>query len=135
MAKRSSKTSKKLIAVELGAGVVAAAAAAAAAYFFSSKKSRRRVRSWMLKAKAEVLEKMEKLKEINDQVYRDIVDSVMKKYQVVKSVDPKELEQFAQDLKSHWKNIQRELKAIHTKAKTAKKCTSSKAKASRRKER
>ena len=99
----------------LGAGLVAVAAAAAGTYFlYGSKnapKNRKMVKAWSLKAKGEVLEKLEKLKEVNEEVYHNIVDQVSAKYETLKNIDKKDVMAFADELKKHWKGIEKEVKA------------------------
>jgi hypothetical protein len=90
-----------------------AAAAAAGVYFIYGKKElqkkAKKVRGWALKAKGEVLEKIEKMKAVDEKIYHDSIDAVMKKYEKVKSIDTTELAAVAKELKSHWKNIKNEL--------------------------
>jgi len=103
---------------------IATIAAAAGAYFlYGSKdatKNRKAVKSWALKAKGEVLEKLEKAKEINEESYHTIVDTVMKKYANLKD-SKEEVDAVITDLKSHWKNIKKHVKSdTKAVAKTAK---------------
>lgn len=97
-----------------GAGIAAVAAAAAAgAYFLYGKdgaKNRKKIKSWSLKAKAEVLEKLERAKELNEDAYNQIVDAVSKKYAAVKAIDPTELDLLVKELKGHWRRIARDMK-------------------------
>ncbi len=90
-------------------------AAAAGAYFIhgnkAAQKKIKQVKGWALKAKGEVLERIEKIKEIDENLYQQAIDAVMKKYDGVKSIDTTELAAVAKELKSHWKNIKRELSA------------------------
>lgn len=99
--------------VALGAGVLAALAGA---YFlYGSKdaaKNRKKIKGWTLKAKGEVLEKLEKMQDATEAEYGTIVDTVMKKYGAVKSIDTAEVDSLGKDLKKHWKNFQRELKKV-----------------------
>jgi len=99
--------------VEIGAGIAAVAAAAAAgAYFLYGKngsKNRKKIKGWMLKAKGEVLDQMEKAKELTEDSYNSVVDKVAQKYQAVKDIDPTELQQLAKELKGHWKSIKSQL--------------------------
>lgn len=93
----------------------AAVAAAAGAYFlYGSKdasKNRKAVKSWALKAKAEVVEKLEKAKgELNEENYNKIVDSVMAKYNKLKAEHGDEVAGVVKELKGHWKNIKTHLK-------------------------
>lgn len=90
-------------------------AAAAGAYFIhgnkAAQKKIKQVKGWALKAKGEVLERIEKIKEVDENLYQQAIDAVMKKYERVKSIDTTELSAVAKELKSHWKNIKRELNA------------------------
>lgn len=90
-------------------------AAAAGAYFIhgnkAAQKKIKQVKGWALKAKGEVLERIEKIKEVDENLYQQAIDAVMKKYEGVKSIDTTELSAVAKELKSHWKNIKRELNA------------------------
>ncbi|HEY1037086.1 MAG TPA: hypothetical protein VGE62_00725 [Candidatus Paceibacterota bacterium] len=94
-----------------------AAAAAAGAYFVygsgtqDTKKAVKKVKGWALRAKGEVLERIEKIKEIDEKLYSDAVDAVMKKYEKVKNVDVSEVVKLAKEMKSHWKSIKKELSA------------------------
>src|SRR3989338_6365228 len=103
--------------VLVGTGLVAVVAAAAGAYFLygskNAKQHRKQVKSWTLKAKGEVLEKLEKLKEVNEEIYHKVVNEVSKKYQAVKSIDKKDVEELVRELKSHWKSIAKEVAAFH----------------------
>ncbi len=66
--------------VAIGAGV--AALAAASYYFFGpqGQKHRKTAKGWMLKMKAEIVEKMEGAKEMTQSAYDTIVDTVAAKY-------------------------------------------------------
>jgi uncharacterized protein YicC (UPF0701 family) len=89
--------------------LAALAAAAAGVYFlYGSKdatKNRKKVTSWSLKMKAEVLEKIEKLKEIDDKIYNDVVETVSAKYLALKNTENTEVEAIKKELSSHWKAI------------------------------
>ncbi|MEK7568935.1 MAG: hypothetical protein AAB497_02380 [Patescibacteria group bacterium] len=96
----------------VGAGLAAIAAFAAAGYFLYGKdgaKNRKKVRGWMLKAKGEVLEGVEKLKDVTEEQYSAIVDKVSAKYAGVKNIDPAELEAMVRELRGHWKNIKKSI--------------------------
>src|SRR3990167_8132333 len=116
------KTSKK---VGIGVGWAAAAAAAAAgAYFLYGKdgaKHRKAVKGWMLKARGEVMEKMEKLDRISEAKYKEIVDSVIRGYKGARKASPAKLAMVAAELKSHWNSIRRGFKAAKPKAKPRRK--------------
>lgn len=106
----ATKNTKKRIStgVAVGAGVAALAAAAAGVYFLYGKeapKRRKAVRGWMLKAKGEVLEQLEKLPEVSEQTYYGLVDAVAAKYAGLKNVDSAELGEMARELRGYWKGI------------------------------
>lgn len=93
-------------------GLAAVAAAAAGAYYFYGKdgvKNRKAVKSWAMKAKAEVMENLEKLTDVSETTYNKTVDQVLAKYKKVKSVAPKELSDLQKELKSHWKSVKSEV--------------------------
>ncbi len=93
-----------------GITIALAAAAAAGAYFLygskDAKKNRKAVKGWALKAKGEVLEKIENVKgELNEENYHKIVDGVMAKYKKVKNDHKEDIDNLVKEMKSHWKNI------------------------------
>lgn len=88
-------------------------------YLYGTKdggKKKEKIKGWMLKAKGEVLEKLEKTKEVNEETYNELIATVIKKYSAIKSIDKKELDKLGSDLKKHWgsikKNISKEGKAV-----------------------
>ncbi len=88
-----------------------AAAVAAGSYFFESKKGAKRrenFRAWTVKAKGDVLEKIEDLSDIDAETYAGIVDTVVGQYKKLKKATPDELADFGAELKSHWKSIVKE---------------------------
>lgn len=109
--KKKETSSKEKVAI--GAGIAAlAVAAVAGAYFLYGKngvKNRKKISSWMLKAKGEALEKIEKLKDINEDIYHATVDTIADKYTKLKNTTPDEIMQFTKEMKSHWKSIKKDL--------------------------
>ena len=115
------KKTKSNIAV--GAGLAAVAAFAAAGYFLYGKdgaKNRKKIRSWMLKAKAEVLEGVEKMRDVTEEQYNMIVDKVGEKYKNIKNIDPAEIEMMVRELRGHWKNIKKSITVAPKKKATKK---------------
>ena len=109
--------------VAMGAGLAALAAFAAAGYFLYGKdgaKNRKKVKGWMLKAKGEVLEGVEKLKDVSEEQYAMIVDKVGAKYKTVKNIDPAEVEAMMSELRGHWKNIKKSISPAPKKKATKK---------------
>jgi hypothetical protein len=114
--------SKIIRATEIGL----AAAGLAGAYLLygvkNAAKNRKKVRGWTLKAKGEILEKLENAKEISEGRYHEIVDTVAKKYSTLKQIDQADVAAMANEAKRHWKTIQRHLvNTPKTKAKKTKK--------------
>ncbi|MDE2188268.1 MAG: hypothetical protein KGJ35_00860, partial [Patescibacteria group bacterium] len=60
----------------IGAGIAAFAAAAAGAYYLygsrNAAKNRKAVKSWALRAKAEVMDEIEKMKDVTEPAYREV---------------------------------------------------------------
>ncbi len=101
--------------VAVGVGVMAALAAGAY-YLYGTKegaKKRVKIRGWVLKAKGEVMEKMEALKEVNEETYNAVISAVMKKYEGMKNMDQVEVAALVTDLKKHWKSIKSHLDTTH----------------------
>jgi len=109
--------------VGVGVGFGAAAALAAASYFLygtkEGAKRRTQMRGWMMKAKGEVLDRMEKLTNIDEKKYRQLVEDVLKKYKKLNNVDPKEVKALADDLKKHWTRINRQMEQGNAQKKMA----------------
>jgi hypothetical protein len=106
--KQSDVTNNQKIAA--GVGLTAAAVAAAGAYFLygstDADKNRKTVKSWGLKAKAEVLERMEDAKKMTREEYEDMVHAVAETYAGVKGATKKDLGEFAAEMKEHWDVIE-----------------------------
>jgi gas vesicle protein len=102
---------KKSNAVEVGIGLGAAAVAAAGAYFLygskSAAKNRKVVKSWALKAKAEVLEKLEDAQEMTQAEYDQLIKSVSGAYTGAKNASKKDIMEFSKEMKDHWKSIEK----------------------------
>lgn len=112
--KQGSKNTKGLSGAEkvsIGVGLTAAAVGAAGAYFlYGSKnaaKNRKAVKSWALKAKAEVLEALENAEEMTKEEYEALVEAVGGAYTMFKGATKGEIADFKKEMKSHWVNIQK----------------------------
>ena len=107
-------------ALGIGLGLTAAAAAVAGAYFlYGSKdaaKNRAAVKSWALKAKAEVLEGIEKTKEMTQDEYEALVDTVTATYAAAKSASRTDLATFKKEMKEQWGGL---MKVAHPTVKKA----------------
>jgi hypothetical protein len=95
-------------------GVGAAVAAVGAYWFYGAKdaaKNRKAARSWMLKARAEVLEAVEtaveKAGEVDKETYLTIVKNVLARYSKLAGVTSGEMAQMTRDMKSAWQRMQK----------------------------
>jgi len=127
--------------VSVAVGLTAAAVAAAGAYFlYGSKhaeKNRTTVRSWMLKAKAEVLEQLEDAKKMSREEFESVVAGVASAYTGAKSVSKADLAGFAGEMMEHWDKLEgvvgAKKKSESKKKATAKKKTTAKKAAPKKK--
>lgn len=121
-----SKQQKSNVVVGVGITVAAAAAAAGALFLYGTKagkQQKKKIKGWALKAKGEILEKIEGLKEVNEEAYNKIVTAVSDRYAKLKNIDPEELATLVKEVQGHWKNIKKQL-AGPAKKKPAKKAAS-----------
>ncbi len=106
----------------IGIGITAAAVAAAGAYFLAGSKNaaknRKTVKSWALKAKAEVLEGLEKAQQMSQKEYEDLIETVAGAYAGLQSASKSDLAGFKKEMKEHWQKI---AKTATPKKKTVKK--------------
>jgi hypothetical protein len=97
----------------VGIGALAAALAVVAGVHYLSgergKKNRAKLKSWMVKAKREVIARVERIEELDRKAYHAVVDEVARRYRGLKDVDPDELRAMAADMKAHWSNIHRRM--------------------------
>ncbi|MCA9364025.1 hypothetical protein KC727_02295 [Candidatus Kaiserbacteria bacterium] len=114
MPKKQTKVSKNLSGAQkvgIGVALTTAAVAAAGSYFlYGSKKAaqnRKKVKSWMLKAKAEVLEGLEKAEHITAEEYNALVEVVGGAYSKVQDATRGEIQDFKKEMKEHWHNIEK----------------------------
>ncbi len=107
------KSTTNTLAVGVGAAAAAAAAAAGAYWFYGSADARRHrqgAHSWMLKARAEVLEALEhaaqKLGDIDKEKYMDIVEAVLARYSQTAGVTSAQMADIKRDLTATWRHME-----------------------------
>ena len=109
--KKSEKSTGGVSKVGIGFGLTAAAATVAGAYFlYGSKKAsqnRKKVQSWALKAKAEVLEKLENAEQLSEDEYKKLVETATGVYGTVKNATAGEVADFKKEMFTHWKDLQK----------------------------
>ncbi|OGG59343.1 hypothetical protein A3C89_02450 [Candidatus Kaiserbacteria bacterium RIFCSPHIGHO2_02_FULL_50_50] len=97
--------------VGLGVALTAAAVGAIGAYFLAGSKdaakNRKMVKSWMLKAKAEVLEGLEQAKKMSSEEYAQLLDQVSAVYASAQNVSKKDIAEFKDEMSQHWKKLER----------------------------
>lgn len=94
-----------------GVGLVAVAAGGYFLYGKDGAKNRKKIKGWALKAKGEMLENIERLKDVNQKTYNEVVDRVAKRYKKFKQVDKKELQRLVRESKSFWNGITKKVPA------------------------
>lgn len=89
-------------------GLSAVAAAVGAYFMYGSKKAaknRKAVKSWVFKAKAEVLEALENTQDMTKREYEKLIDAVGGAYVNVKDASKADLAAFKKEMKNHWLDI------------------------------
>lgn len=118
---KKTTTKKASHAGAIVSGLLGVTAAAVGTYFLyghkDAAKNRAKVKGWMLKAKGEVLEKLEKIDDVTEGAYHSTLDAVIEKYNKVKNIDPAELEGFVKQMKAHWGGIKKSFKKAPAKKK------------------
>ena len=97
--------------IEAGLGL--AVIAALGTYFLYGKngeQNRKKIASWSLKMKGEILEKVEELKDLNEEDYYKIVDEVSARYSKLSKVGAAELKRLTEELKGAWGHLSAQLK-------------------------
>lgn len=100
------------VAVGMGLAALMAAAAGAAFLFGTEEgaKKREKIKSWMFKMRADIMDKLEEAKgELDETAYGRVIDEVADKYAGLKNIDLKVLKSVATDLKKHWKTIKKQI--------------------------
>jgi hypothetical protein len=115
--------------VKTSLAVVAGIGALAGAYFLygtdAGKKKRKEVKGWMLKAKGEVLEKIENIKDLSEDKYQGAVASVMKKYEGLREKYGEDVSVLYKELMSYWNHIKKHSAPTKKASKTGTKKTKS----------
>lgn len=105
------KTKDKMI----GAGLGLAALAAAGTYFLYGKRgvnNRKMINGWVLQLKGQVLEKLEKVKkveEVNKAAYDALIEETVSRFGRVKKISTADLKLITADLKNAWSHIEKQL--------------------------
>lgn len=107
---------KTVTAIGIGAGLAAAAIGAAVGSYLltgsRAAKTKRVLKGWMLKAKGEILEQLEKAGDVGEEMYYQTVDQVAAKYSKMAGVAQDEVDDMAAELKKQWKLVAKGLKKV-----------------------
>lgn len=100
----------------IGAEIVSLMAGIAGTYFLygseSARKNRKKIKSWAFKAKGEVLEQLENMKDMSEEAYRGVVKEIADKYKNLKNIDASKIEEFASELFSYWSKIKNDAEKV-----------------------
>lgn len=95
--------------VGIGVALTTAAVAAAGAYFLygspNAAKNRKKVKGWMLKAKGEALEAMEKAGKMTADEYQTLINGIAAGYSQVKGTSKNEISEFKKEMMDYWQKI------------------------------
>ena len=108
MATNKNAGGKKTNNLGVAVGLSAVAAAVGAYFMYGSKKAaknRKAVKSWMFKAKAEVLEALENTQEMSKKEYEKLIDAVGSSYSNIATASRADLAAFKKEMKEHWLEI------------------------------
>ncbi len=112
------------MSVGMGAGLAAAATAGAAAYWLygakHSAQHRKIAKSWMLKARAEMLDAVEKINDIDKAQYLALAQKVLTQYGGKAGASTAQMNAMMQDFKNAWSHMQAAQKSGSKGAKGAK---------------
>lgn len=130
--KKTSSSSQQVAAAGIGIALIAAAAGAFFLYGKHAPKRRQAVRSWMLKAKSEVLEQIEQLPTIDKETYYGLIDAAAERYLKLKEVNSSEVAGLVKELRGYWSGLSKQFSS-KTPKKAAKKSVKKIAKVAKKK--
>jgi len=114
MSKKKSLIHKTVSRVAVGTTIGAVLAAGAAAYFFtqtkSGKQAAKQIKTSAIGLSREISKRVQSAKKISQSKYNDIVEEVVDEYAVQKKVGKHTVVALKRDLKTHWRDVKRELK-------------------------
>ncbi len=87
----------------LWAQVIAAWAALYA--LFNTKENAPKAKEWAMNMEQEIVEKIDKVKDMTEPVLTKIIDEVKEKYERMKDIDKDELKKMVDTLREHWSSV------------------------------
>lgn len=97
-----------------GVTVTAASVAALGAYLLYGRNGLRRrhkIRGWMLRMRADILDQLEGIRDLTQERYNQVVDQVADKYGRAEKIGHREMERINDELKRAWHEVRAELAA------------------------
>ena len=104
------------LAVGIAAAVTGLAAAGAASYYFlgdkNADKHRRKAAKWAKDMQKDVMKNAKKLKKVDEQAIKAVIDESMKAYKAIKDVSAEDVEKAATELKNGWEHVAKEVRRV-----------------------
>ncbi len=91
------------------AGIASAIVGGILLYGPQGKENRKKIKTWAIKAKADVVDEVEKMKDVSEDKYHRAVDRVIGKYGRLKNVSESETVKLGRELKRHWRTVVEEV--------------------------
>lgn len=107
-AKKKQASTNLKTGILVGASIASAIAGGIFLYGPQGKKNRKQISTWAIKAKADVLDEMSKMKEVSEEKYHWAVDKTMTKYGRLKNISQSEVIELGKELKKHWLAVSKE---------------------------
>lgn len=110
------KAKKAGLVAGIAAAAIGVAAAGAASYYFlgakNADKNRKKAARWAKDLQKDVIKKAKKLKKIDEQAMRTIIDESVNAYTTLKDVSADDLQRAATELKSGWEHVAKEVRRL-----------------------
>jgi hypothetical protein len=72
---------------------------------FNGKENAPKAKEWAMNMEQEIVEKIDKVKNMTEPVLVKIIDEVKEKYERMKDIDADELKKTIDTLRSHWSSV------------------------------
>jgi gas vesicle protein len=72
---------------------------------YTGKENSPKVKEWAMNMEQEIVEKIDKVKDITESVLTKIIDEVKEKYEHMKDIDTDELKKTVDTLREHWSSV------------------------------
>ena len=80
-------------------------AAGVALYALFGRENAPKVKEWAMNMEKEIVEKIDKVKDMTEPVLEKIIDEVKEKYEAMKDIDKDELKKTIDTLRDHWASV------------------------------